>query len=224
MKRFSTGLPFKYRLDIHLIKRRGVSREEESLIPSLKTVARTRSGSKISRYFRHIFEHKHIRRILGGQFALFIAVSAFIPVSASTFEPTEPVIINSESVQIKTERHIQYPLEKIEINQGYHFFHPGIDFEGKTGELVYAIMAGEVAAVQYSGFAYGNAILLRHGDNYSSLYAHLSKINVTIGQKVYLSTILGEVGSSGRSSGDHLHLEIRENGHQINPLVILPRT
>lgn len=85
------------------------------------------------------------------------------------------------------------------------------------------VMAGTVEAIQYSGFAYGNAVLVRHGDNFSSLYAHLSKITVSEDQKVDLHTVIGEVGSTGRSSGDHLHLEIRENGRPINPLSMLPK-
>jgi len=221
-----TVLPLRYRLDVLPVKRRVKVSEKEKLVPNLKTIRQVRSGSKISRFFRYIFEHKHIRRILGSNIALFAMIGAFLPNTTSfSFEPEDSALIISSELVIKTNGHIQYPLKlkSIKINQGYHFFHPGIDFEGKTGDPVYAIMTGEVAAIQHSNFAYGNAILVRHGDNYSSLYAHLSKINVKEGQKVDLETILGEVGSSGRSSGDHLHLEIRENGRPINPLSMLPK-
>lgn len=222
--KISTVLPLRYRLDVLPVKRRVRVSEKEKLIPSLNTIRQVRSGSKISRFFRHIFEHKHMRRILGSNIALFAIIGAFLPSTAPfSFEPEDSALIISNEVIIKTNGHVQYPLKSIKINQGYDFFHPGIDFEGTTGDPVYAIMAGEVVAIQRSNFAYGNAILVRHGDNYSSLYAHLSKINVKEGQKVNLETILGEVGSSGRSSGDHLHLEIRENGRPINPLSMLPK-
>lgn len=217
-------MPFGYRVDIHLVKRRGASRGEESILPSIKKIAKTKNGNKISRFFRHIFEHKHARRILGSNIAFIVMATSFAPAvsSQSTIE-VEQTIVSATNVQIKTEGHIQYPLGKVQVNQGYSFFHPGIDFEGLTGEAVLPVMTGEVEMVQYSNFAYGNAVLVRHGEEYTSLYAHLSKIHVKKGQKVDLKTIIGEVGSTGRSSGDHLHLEIRENGRQINPFSMLPK-
>ena len=224
MRKISSDVPFGYRVDISLVKRREGDGEAEKLLPSLKSVSKARSGNKISRYFRHIFEHKNIRRILGSNIALALIATSFAPVSASnSIEPTEEVVISVNEVKIKTEGHIQYPLDNHKINQGYYFFHPGIDFEGVTGEPVKPIMAGEVVDIQYSNIAYGNAVLVRHGDNFSSLYAHLSKVFVKIGDELKMNSVLGEVGSTGRSSGDHLHLEIRENGRPINPLLMLPK-
>ena len=124
---------------------------------------------------------------------------------------------------LTTERKIRYPLEYVIINQGYRFYHPGVDFEGITGDSVYPIMPGEVAAVGYSKIGYGNAIVVRHDDNTTSLYAHLSKILVNEGEYVNTHDIIGLVGSTGRSSGDHLHLEVRKSDNTpINPLSILP--
>lgn len=222
MKSISTDLPFRYRLDLKLVKRREVIHGKR-LVPSLKLVKNSRSGNKISRFFRHIFEHKNIRRILGSNIAMAVIATSVIPSAEATngFSAGEEVIINTP-VKIKTEGYIEYPLENVKINQGYSFLHPGIDFEGTTGQPVKAVMAGEVEMIQYSNFGYGNAVLVRHGDNFKSLYAHLSKIDVKKGDKIELTTIIGKVGSSGRSSGDHLHLEIRENGRQISPFSMLP--
>lgn len=226
MNTISTNLPFRYRVDIQLVKRRGTSIGEDSIIPSLKKIAKTKNGNKISRYFRHIFEHKHTRRILGGNIAFLLMATSFAPTASSrdiaASEAGQPQLVQNV-VQIKTEEHIQYPVGKVQVNQGYSFFHPGIDFEGLTGEAVLPVMTGTVEHVQYSNYAYGNAVIIRHGDSYSSLYAHLSKIYVVEGQKVDMKTIIGEVGSTGRSTGDHLHLEIREDGRQINPLGLLPK-
>lgn len=217
-------MPFGYRVDIHLVKRREAFRGEESIIPSIRKIAKTKNGNKISRFFRHVFEHKHVKRFLGGNIAFLIIATSFAPTVGSQANVVQAEsVVSTVDVKIKTERHIQYPIGNVQINQGYSFFHPGIDFEGLTGEAVLPVMAGEVEMVQYSNFAYGNAIIIRHGDNYSSLYAHLSKIYVQKGQKVDLKTIIGEVGSTGRSTGDHLHLEIREDGRPINPLMMLPR-
>lgn len=213
MIKISTVLPLRYRLDIKIIRVRIPRREVK--IPS---------SSKISAFFRRVFEHKHVRRVLGSNIALAVIASSFLPVSASNISDySESTYISSNVISLKTEGHIQYPLEKVKLNQGYSFFHPGIDFEGITGDPVKPVMVGVVEAVQYSKVAYGNSILVDHGNDYVSLYAHLSKIYVKTGDKVDLTSTIGAVGSTGRSSGDHLHLEIRENGRPVNPLLMLPR-
>lgn len=182
------------------------------------------TSSKISGFFRRIFEHKHVRRVLGSNIALAVIAGSFLPVSASNIsEITEETYVNSNFVSLNTEGHTQYPLDKIKLNQGYSFLHPGIDFEGITGDPVKPVMVGVVEAVEYSKVGYGNSILVNHGNDYVSLYAHLSKIYVKKGDKVDLTSVIGAVGSTGRSSGDHLHLEIRENGRPISPLTMLPR-
>ena len=102
MRRISTDLPLRYRLTIQVAKRRGGARDE-AFFPSIGKVARMRSGNKVSRFFRHIFEHKHINRILGSQIALFVVATSFVPVSASnTFEQAEQVVISTNNVSIKT--------------------------------------------------------------------------------------------------------------------------
>jgi len=225
MKKITTDLPFRYRLDLKIVKRRGAQHEAENLLPDLKAIKNSRSGNKISRFFRHIFEHKNIRRVLGSNIAMAIIATSIIPSVEATnsFGVSEEAVVRAGEVIIKTEGYIQYPTENTQINQGYSFFHSGIDLEGITGEPVKPVMAGEVEMVQYSNFGYGNAILIRHGDNFKSLYAHLSKIDVKKGDKVDLATIIGKVGSTGRSSGDHLHLEIYEAGRQISPFSMLPK-
>ena len=70
---------------------------------------------------------------------------------------------------------------------------------------------------------YGNAILINHGSGFLSLYAHLSKILVKKDDIVTNQTVIGKIGATGRAFGDHLHLEIYENGKTINPLSVLPR-
>jgi murein DD-endopeptidase MepM/ murein hydrolase activator NlpD len=84
-------------------------------------------------------------------------------------------------------------------------------------------MAGFVEEISYSRLAYGNAVIVNHGNKITSLYAHLSKIEVEKGQEVNIETKLGEMGATGRAWGDHLHLEIRDHGYPINPFSVLPR-
>jgi len=204
-----------------MVKRRK-NPDEKSPLPSLDQIRRVRTGNKVSRFFRHIFEHNNIRKILGTNMAVAIIASAFIPPTLALTEP-DNTMVSEETIPLTTERVVQYPLDKIRLSQGYSFGHPGIDLDGITGEPVYSIMKGIVIETDYSKYAYGNAVLIAHEEELTTLYAHLSKINVAKGQDITTDTIIGEVGATGRSFGDHLHLEIREQNYPINPFLILPR-
>jgi len=194
------------------------------LLPSLDAIKSTRKGSKFSRFFRHVFEHKNIKKAFGVNLAMVTATAAFVPSEASNIDFVEEnVVVEEKYAVLTTQKSIQYPVEKVNITQGYKFYHPGIDLDGITGDNVKPFMAGYVADVSYSGYGYGNAVLVDHGDNITSLYAHLSKIFVVNGQEVNLDTIIGKMGTSGRAYGDHLHLEIRDNDYPMNPHVLLPR-
>lgn len=192
------------------------------LFPKLDDIKNTRSGNKLSRFFRHVFEHKNIKRVFGANMALVIMATQFIPNIPPSVEAEETIIRETEA-SIMTIRDIQYPVKEVRITQGYSFFHPGLDLDGITGDEIKPVKSGKVEAVSYSKYAYGNAVLVNHGNRLTSLYAHLSKIEVNEGEKVSTLTKLGEMGKTGRSFGDHLHLEIRENGVPINPFSILPR-
>lgn len=96
-------------------------------------------------------------------------------------------------------------------------FHAGLDFAAPTGTPVYATADGEVTAAERAG-GYGNKIDISHGYNYITRYAHLSKIDVTAGQKVKRGDKIGEVGSTGKSTGSHLHYEVRYKDEPQNPV------
>ncbi len=192
------------------------------LFPKLDDIKKTRSGNKLSRFFRHVFEHKNIKRVFGANMALVIMATQFIPNIPPSVEAEETIIRETET-PITTIRDVQYPVKEVRITQGYSFFHPGLDLDGVTGDEIKSIKSGKVEAISYSKYAYGNAVLVNHGNKLTSLYAHLSKIEVNEGEEVTTLTKLGEMGATGRSFGDHLHLEIRENGIPINPYSVLPR-
>ncbi len=97
-------------------------------------------------------------------------------------------------------------------------FHYGMDFTAKTGTPVYASGDGIVKRADNNSSGYGNHVRIDHGNGYVSLYAHLSRYNVHKGQKVKRGDIVGFVGSTGRSTGPHLHYEIFKDGERINPL------
>ncbi len=96
-------------------------------------------------------------------------------------------------------------------------FHEGIDFKGNTGDNVRS--TGD-AVVKKAGYlsGYGNCIVLLHGNGYETMYAHLSKRLVSRGDRVKRGQVIGLVGNTGRSTGSHLHYEVRHWGKAINPL------
>ncbi len=222
MIKLALNLP-KHRLNFSLTKRRA-SEIGEPLLPRLTDITNIRVGNKVSRYFRHVFEHKNIKRVLGTNLALMFIATTFLPVNASALETnSDQTIITPTPVLTTNERVVQYPVDPIKITQGYKLFHPGLDLDGTTGDPVRPIKAGKVEAISRSKYNYGYAIIINHGDELTSLYAHLSKILVAEGEEVTTNTIVGRVGSTGHSTGDHLHLEIRDHGRPINPYLVLPR-
>lgn len=96
--------------------------------------------------------------------------------------------------------------------------HWGMDFTAPTGTPVYASGDGEIARADQNAAGYGKHIRIDHGFGYISLYAHLSKYNVRVGQKVKRGDLIGFVGNTGRSQAPHLHYEIFKNGSKVNPI------
>jgi murein DD-endopeptidase MepM/ murein hydrolase activator NlpD len=100
--------------------------------------------------------------------------------------------------------------------------HWGIDIAGNEGEAVYATDAGVVVYAGWNNYGYGNMIMVDHGNNFQSLYAHLSAIHVGCGQSVGQGDVIGAIGNTGKSSGSHLHFEIRAISSFVNPHDVLP--
>ena len=96
-------------------------------------------------------------------------------------------------------------------------FHPGMDFTADVGTEVYATAAGVVQTTKSEAWSYGNHIILDHGFGYSTLYGHLSRFTVRPGQRVKRGQLIGYVGSTGRSTGPHLHYEVRKYKNPLNP-------
>lgn len=96
-------------------------------------------------------------------------------------------------------------------------FHEGMDFSANVGTPVYVTGNGKVTQAGWDGL-YGNSITIDHGFGYVTRYAHLSKIKVRRGQKVIRGEVIGEVGSTGKSTGPHLHYEVHVKGKVVNPV------
>ena len=101
--------------------------------------------------------------------------------------------------------------------------HRGIDIAGNTGEPVYATDAGVIVYAGWNDWGYGNMIMIDHGNGWQSLYGHLNSIDVVCGQSVDQGWIMGTIGSTGRSSGSHLHFELMHTEYsKVNPWGYLP--
>jgi LysM repeat protein len=103
---------------------------------------------------------------------------------------------------------------------GYNYsgVHPAVDFAGAVGNAVFASDNGVIVYAGWSNFGYGYLIVIDHGNGYQTAYAHLSAINVGCGQSVFRGSTIGAVGSTGNSTGAHLHFELVDNGVKVNPM------
>ena len=120
----------------------------------------------------------------------------------------------------------RHPLDRIHVTSPYGMrFHPitrrwamhnGVDYRGATGTPVYAVSSGRVIMARWNG-GYGNSVEIQHANNHITQYAHLHRINVRQGQNVNRGTVIGTVGSTGVSTGPHLHFGLRIGGRWVNP-------
>ena len=230
MKKFSLELP-KYRLQLHmkLVKRRKPLLEEP-LIPTPSVIKRKyRSGTMLGKMVRHVSSHKSAKKFFAANMAAVVIAGSFLPTAQNGVQAAnmdvqpDEAVIQTQNTLITKRRPVQYSPETIENNQGFSFFHLGIDLGAKIGDPIKAVKAGEVIEAGYSKDGYGNTVVINHGQNLTSRCAHLSKIEVKVGDEVTTNTEIGQVGTTGHSTGPHLHLEIRQNGFPLNPISFLSR-
>ena len=106
---------------------------------------------------------------------------------------------------------------RIHPTTGQYKFHNGVDLANDQGTPIYAARSGRVTVATYGG-TYGNYVTINHGDGYSSLYAHMTRYVVHKGDTVKRGQLIGYMGSTGRSTGPHLHFSIFYNGSSVNPM------
>ncbi len=106
------------------------------------------------------------------------------------------------------------------FNPGARSFHGGIDMAVSAGTPIYAALDGTVSAVGYNA-TYGNYVIITHHSGYKTLYGHMKSTACRKGNFVYTNTVIGYVGSTGMSTGPHLHFTVYKNGKTINPLTVL---
>lgn len=152
--------------------------------------------------------------------------------AAAVSLPARPVpVVESLSLDTPMPESLPMPVEgRISSGYGMRFhpihheprFHKGIDVAAPAGAPVRSVMDGVVESAGWQR-GYGQTVSVRHADGRSTLYAHLSAILVKDGETLKAGQEIGAVGSSGNSTGPHLHFELRENGAAVNPMAYLNR-
>ena len=140
----------------------------------------------------------------------------FIP--GADFSPTERIFFFHTG--------FRYPLRNYRLTSSFGLRvnpvtgilrnHNGLDLAAPAGTEVYAVRDGVVTEIGEDA-VYGNYIVLQHGEGWVSLYGHLSKIDTALRRRVESGTLIGRVGSTGQSTGPHLHFELRQNGKAQDP-------
>lgn len=155
--------------------------------------------------------------------AVFIGLTTLLPtVEASTHEGINATYESAQTlaegeVMLMTQEAVQIPLPEYRVTQKFHWGHTGLDLAVKKGTPIRPVRRGIVTSVEKKFWGYGYNVTIQHGPKYQTLYAHMSKINVQEGDVVTLESVLGESGSTGLSTGPHLHLELRQNDKVIDP-------
>ena len=110
-----------------------------------------------------------------------------------------------------------------DLSQYFSWYHPALDISNLGGGPIRASDSGTVVVSGWESNGYGNTIVVNHGNGYTTRYAHMSALYVSAGQNVSKGDVIAAMGSTGRSSGVHVHLEIRKDGVPLNPLPLLGR-
>ncbi len=137
------------------------------------------------------------------------------PIQPTKIAPVQQ-IFEKPTVE-KNDGGLIWPTTTRRISQYYHWAHTALDIDGEFGDMIWSAGDGVVTRVQYLNYGYGYHVIVDHGGGTHTLYAHFQRIYVQQVQKVAQGDILGEMGSTGRSTGSHLHFEVRVGGKRLNP-------
>lgn len=112
-----------------------------------------------------------------------------------------------------------WSLSQVFGHTSFESWHTGIDLDSRSGTTLYAAASGKVVRTNRGwGGGYGNHIIIDHGDGFQTLYGHMTSFSVSSGQWVNQGQVIGIMGSTGWSTGTHVHFEIRKNGSAVNPM------
>lgn len=152
-----------------------------------------------------------------------------IAAQRKSYEEVEQLVKNKEQLLARTPA-IQ-PVSNKDLNRiasgfGYRIdpvykttkMHEGLDFAAPQGTPIYATADGTITTAGSTGNGYGNHVIINHGYGYETLYGHMVRVKVKNGETVQRGQVIGWVGSTGKSTGPHLHYEVHKNGTKIDPI------
>jgi murein DD-endopeptidase MepM/ murein hydrolase activator NlpD len=161
-----------------------------------------------------------------GRYSLGLTVSeASVPTTPGATPPSATTAPAGSSLPAAS-RQFQWPTSRRAIS-GWTYHDPdnpshiGLDIAAQRWDPIVAVAAGEVVFAEWAG-GYGNLVIVDHRDDWRSYYAHLTEIAVNVGQEVRQGETLGGAGTTGFSTGTHLHFELRYRGRPVDPHIYLP--
>lgn len=162
-----------------------------------------------------VFQIKNLRSRLTAQTASFHDIEAMV-------KNKEALLAATPAIQPVNNK----DLNRLASGFGYRIdpvykttkFHAGLDFAAPQGTPIYATADGTVKQAGNTGDGYGNHIIINHGFSYETLYGHMFRIKARVGQRVKRGEVIGWVGSTGKSTGPHLHYEVHKNGKPLDPI------
>jgi len=182
-------------------------------------------SNRVSRLIRQKIEHLPLIEFIGipliglvffGAVVLPRVTAGFA--STGVYFDTQTAMVNA----VVAPSRFRWPLTTFGISQYFSGGHPGMDLTNPAGTPIYPVTDGTVIMVTTLWNGYGRHVIVEHADGMTSIYAHLSKTEVEVGQHVVKNTELGTVGATGWATGNHLHFEITQKGVTLNPMEILP--
>jgi murein DD-endopeptidase MepM/ murein hydrolase activator NlpD len=154
-------------------------------------------------------------------FALIVGAELVIPGGVIPQEAPRPILSTPQSgLFAKGSGQFSWPTNGV-ITQYFAWYHNGVDIANKPGTLVSAADSGRVVSVLYQNTGYGYHVIVDHGNGFRTLYGHLSRIDVGVGDNVSRGQGIGKMGSTGRSTGPHLHFVVFAGNNSVNPLSYL---
>lgn len=218
----ATGIPYDTIVSLNRISSISESISGKTLIiPAIKGLFLRKNPKKTVEIMNYV-ENENLLEIPANS-CYNLLDSEFIFIPGKRFSSTSRAYFLDSTMRM--------PLDQIRITSEYGMrvspvsgtwkFHKGVDFACPDGTEVHACKAGSVEYAEHNNEIFGNYIILRHSGDMTSVYAHLSKINVRQGDSVSTGKVIGLSGKTGKATGPHLHFEIRKNGKAQNPLEII---
>lgn len=182
-------------------------------------------SNRLSRLIRNKIEKRPVAELIGiPLIALAFLTGVVVPQTVSGFSTAE-VYFDTHVTTIDAvvaPSQFRWPLATFGISQYFTGAHHGLDLTNPAGTPIYPITEGKVIFSGAVSGGYGKHIIVAHENGMTSTYAHMSRLNAVMGQVVNKDTELGTVGATGWATGNHLHLEVYQNGVALNPMEILP--